>query len=127
MRCSIPAQPSMTSQAAPVARLLGRAAGCALHKRAAAAPIEQLNTSCSGQWLAARPSSAAAARTLAGKNIFQLRAAVKTVEAPAAQESKQQPQEQKIVALPTSDESEKLLRIRHSVSGIMLSNMTDVT
>jgi hypothetical protein len=50
------------------------------------------------------------AQALAGKNIFQLRAAVETVEAVEA------PQQTQPIALPTSDESEQLLRIRHSVS-----------
>jgi hypothetical protein len=50
------------------------------------------------------------AQALAGKNIFQLRAAVETVEAVEA------PQQTQHIALPTSDESEQLLRIRHSVS-----------
>lgn len=47
-------------------------------------------------------------RALLGKNVFELRAAAATVEQAAAPEP---------IALPTSDESEQLLRIRHSVSG----------
>jgi hypothetical protein len=68
-------------------------------------------------WLAARQSSTAARNTLAGKNIFQLRAAVETVEAATQQQQGQQQQQPQIMPLPTSDESEALLRIRHSVSG----------
>jgi hypothetical protein len=49
---------------------------------------------------------------LQGKNIFQLRAAVETVETLQAE------QQQEPIVLPTSDESEKLLRIRHSVSEV---------
>jgi hypothetical protein len=71
-------------------------------------------------WLAARQSSTAARNTLAGKNIFQLRAAVETVEA-ATQQQGQQQQPQQVMPLPTSDESETLLRIRHSVSGTKLA------
>ena len=52
---------------------------------------------------------------LAGKNIFQLRAAAHTVE--EASTSGRQEQQPQRIALPTSDESDKLLRIRHSVSG----------
>lgn len=116
MRSSIPAQASMTPKATPVARLLGRVTSCALHRRTVVTADEQLSAATCSQWLAARQSSTAAARTLAGKNIFQLRAAVETVEPATAQNNKQQPQEQKIIALPTSDASEKLLKIRHSVS-----------
>jgi hypothetical protein len=52
------------------------------------------------------------ANPLAGRNIFQLKAAVDTVEKQTAPEAPAQPV---IVELPTSDDSEKLLRIRHSV------------
>jgi hypothetical protein len=68
---------------------------------------------------------------LAGKNIFQLRAAAE-VAAAAADVKKQpgggggsgkgsSPNENPYegVVLPTSDESEELLRIRHSVSGLV--------
>jgi hypothetical protein len=57
------------------------------------------------------------ANQLAGRNIFQLKAAVDTVEKQTAPEAPAQPA---IVELPTSDESEKLLRIRHSVGGCNL-------
>lgn len=116
MRGSLSAQPSMTARATPVARLLRRVANCAFHRQPLHVYQQQVAASLPGQWVAARQSSAAAARTLAGKNIFQLRAAVETVEAVTAHDSQQESQEQQIMALPTSDESEKLLRIRHSVS-----------
>lgn len=73
-------------------------------------PVAKLNNS---QAAAAslRPSSLTASfssNALAGRNIFQLKAAAEAVQETAA------PTEP--IALPTSDESEKLLRIRHSVS-----------
>lgn len=48
--------------------------------------------------------------TLNGRNIFQLRAAQ------AVQETATPSQAPEIIDLPTSDESDNLLRIRHSVS-----------
>jgi hypothetical protein len=48
-------------------------------------------------------------RALRGKNIFELRAAAATAE--------QETEAAEPIVLPTSDESEQLLRIRHSVSG----------
>ncbi len=52
--------------------------------------------------------------TLSGRNIFQLRAAqaVEAQTAPAPEQEHPAP----VIELPTSDESETLLRIRHSVS-----------
>lgn len=50
---------------------------------------------------------------LAGRNIFQLKAAVDTVQAQSAQSASAAPAP--VIELPTSDESEQLLRIRHSV------------
>lgn len=100
----------------PVARLLGRVACPALQRNVSQACSDQLGRMQAAAWPAARQSSTTAARTLAGKNIFQLRAAVETVEPATQQQPKQKQQEQQIMPLPTSDESEALLRIRHSVS-----------
>jgi hypothetical protein len=100
----------------PIARLLRSVACPALHRGPQHASSDQLGRIQTAAWLAARQSSTAARNTLAGKNIFQLRAAVETVEA-ATQQQGQQQQQPQIVPLPTSDESEVLLRIRHSVSG----------
>jgi hypothetical protein len=111
----------------------GGAAAAVACQHALAARISTSTSSSSSS------SSSSGARPLAGKNIFQLRAAVEAVEAePAADDSsqqqqpnkrgkgKQQPKEgqqhdqpqepPKMVPLPMSDESEELLRIRHSVS-----------
>lgn len=92
--------------------------------RAAAVSAVQLQ-----QAPALAPRRSMAHVPLGGKNIFQLRAAAEVAEtavAAAAGNGKQQ-QEQAAaggnanpyegVSLPTSDESEQLLRIRHSVSG----------
>ena len=48
---------------------------------------------------------------LAGRSIFQLKAAAATVDTPDAVTAEP-------IELPTSDESDKLLRIRHSVSNM---------
>ncbi len=53
--------------------------------------------------------------TLDGRNIFQLRAAVQEPQVTSAKAPAPAPEP--VVELPTSDESEELLRIRHSVSG----------
>lgn len=136
----------MFSRVQAGARLLGRVSGtnvsrscqqilCDLRGPGSAAQQQHQ------QWLAApsarSSSSSTAARPLSGKNIFQLRAAVEAVETSADQQEQQQQPTQKqkqqqqqkqqkrphtqqeapeIVPLPTSDESEQLLRIRHSVS-----------
>uniref|UniRef100_A0A383WA61 threonine--tRNA ligase n=1 Tax=Tetradesmus obliquus TaxID=3088 RepID=A0A383WA61_TETOB len=102
----------------PIARLL-RSVACPSHLRGLPhASSDQLGRIQAAAWLAARQSSTAARNTLAGKNIFQLRAAVETAEA-ATQQHGQQQQQPEIVPLPTSDESETLLRIRHSCAHIM--------
>ncbi len=87
------------------------------------------------QFLAPSGRQLYSSNVLGGKNIFQLRAALDTVAEPVAsdaaangngasskqqqqvQQHRQQQQPQELVVLPTSDESEALLRIRHSVSG----------
>ncbi|KAF8073257.1 Threonine--tRNA ligase [Scenedesmus sp. PABB004] len=109
----------MTSRAA--ARLLGRAAAAALSRRPGPGACEALAPAAPAAWLAARRGAASsAAPRLAGKNIFQLRAAAGAVEAaeaaapPAAQAGAAE-----IVPLPTSDESDRLLRIRHSCAHVM--------
>jgi hypothetical protein len=101
----------------PIARLLRSVACPALSKGIPNTYSDQLGRIQTAAWLAARQSSTAARNTLAGKNIFQLRAAVETVEAATQQQQGQQQQQPQIMPLPTSDESEALLRIRHSVSG----------
>ncbi|WIA09816.1 hypothetical protein OEZ85_009191 [Tetradesmus obliquus] len=102
----------------PIARLL-RSVACPSHLRGLPhASSDQFGRIQAAAWLAARQSSTAARNTLAGKNIFQLRAAVETAEA-ATQQHGQQQQQPEIVPLPTSDESETLLRIRHSCAHIM--------
>jgi hypothetical protein len=76
------------------------------------------------------PRRSMAHMPLGGKNIFQLRAAAEVAETAqgesssrSGQQQQQQQQQQDPnanpyagVVLPTSDESEELLRIRHSVS-----------
>ena len=54
-------------------------------------------------------------RTLSGRNIFQLRAAtaVEAITTGAAHDEADM-----TLDLPSSDESDKLLRVRHSVSGL---------
>lgn len=136
----------MLSRVQAGARLLCRVTGSSVSGRCQQIFCD-LRGPAQQQWLAAAPrtssSSSTAARPLSGKNIFQLRAAVGAVETPAdqqEQQQQQQPQQQKkqqqqkqqkqpkqahvqqqeapkIVPLPTSDESEQLLKIRHSVSG----------
>lgn len=126
------------------ARLLGRVHGSAVSRQCQQALCELRSPLQQQQWLASSASlhrgASSAARPLAGKNIFQLRAAAEAVEAAAADEQQQQqqqpkqkqqkqkqpkqphaqhqaqPEPPKMVPLPTSDESEQLLKIRHSVS-----------
>jgi hypothetical protein len=149
MRASLPAaeQQCMFSRVQAGARLLGHVSGSNVSRKCQQI-LCNLRAPAQQQWLAspARPSSSSSssssssgARPLAGKNIFQLRAAAEAVEtsaeAPEQQQQKKQqqnPKQQqkqqkqphvaqeavKIVPLPTSDESEQLLRIRHSVSGM---------
>jgi hypothetical protein len=132
MRTSLPTQASMTSSV-PVSRLLGRVASSAMNKRASCVHVQQLQVNTATSWVSARQMSNAA-KPLSGRNIFQLKAAVETMETASEEQQSQQQQPQKlkqpkasqqqqqqqqqpaIVPLPTSDESEALLKIRHSVS-----------
>lgn len=131
------------------ARLLGRVHGSAVSRQCQQALCELRSPLQQQQWLASslHRGASSAARPLAGKNIFQLRAAAEAVETAAADEQQHQQQQQqgpkqqqkqqkqkgkqpkqphaqhqaqqeppKMVPLPTSDESEQLLKIRHSVS-----------
>ncbi|KAJ9508569.1 hypothetical protein QJQ45_012125 [Haematococcus lacustris] len=61
---------------------------------------------------AASPTAGYSSRALAGRNIFQLRAAVGTAQLAPVEVTP-------AIELPTSDESDKLLRIRHSCAHIM--------
>jgi hypothetical protein len=88
---------SLASMLRRVAQLPRAAGG----QRSGAAGLSQLAGSGSGRQ--------GGHRALLGKNIFELRAAA--VEAPREAGAAEEP-----IALPTSDESEQLLRIRHSVS-----------
>eukprot|EP00882_Tetradesmus_deserticola_P004468 GHRQ01004713.1.p1 GENE.GHRQ01004713.1~~GHRQ01004713.1.p1 ORF type:complete len:546 (+),score=257.60 GHRQ01004713.1:249-1886(+) len=120
MRSSIPQTQHCKAPVStmPIARLLRSMACPALHTRLSQTCSDQFGRIPAAAWLAARQSSTAARNTLAGKNIFQLRAAVETVQ--AATQQQEQPQKQpQFMSLPTSDESETLLRIRHSCAHIM--------
>jgi hypothetical protein len=147
MRTTLPAaeQRCMFSRVSAGARLLGRVSGTNVSRKCQQI-LCNLKAPAQQQWLASpartssSSSSSSGARPLAGKNIFQLRAAAEAVETSAVepeqqqQQQKQKPKQQqqkqqkqphaaqeapKIVPLPTSDESEQLLRIRHSVSAMM--------
>jgi hypothetical protein len=102
----------MASNSARVAGLLRRAASYLPH-----AARQHSNQGASHVSLAAFTSGSSnvnnrqsGAKALRGKNIFELRAAAATAEPETAAAEP--------IVLPTSDESEQLLRIRHSVSGL---------
>ena len=87
--------------------------------------LGRTTTPCLSQRVFSRALSSGA-RQLAGRNIFQLRAQAAAQETPPAPtkekapKQNQDPQQQVDLAsipLPTSDEDERMLRIRHSVSG----------
>lgn len=129
----------MLSRVQAGARLLGRVSPSNVSRKCQQILCDLRSPS---QLAAPQRSSSTAAPRLAGKNIFQVRAAAEAVETSPtdAQEQQQQPEKQlqqpkqqkgkqqqkhqphaqqeapKMVPLPTSDESEQLLRIRHSVS-----------
>lgn len=95
----------MLSRGASLARLLGPGRLAAARSAGASQPCRRADAIVSPLTLLSRYGT----HTLDGRNIFQLRAAAAPV-----QEAKATPFVP--IDLPTSDESERLLRIRHSVS-----------
>eukprot|EP00195_Chlamydomonas_chlamydogama_P015299 CAMPEP_0202893366 /NCGR_PEP_ID=MMETSP1392-20130828/2946_1 /ASSEMBLY_ACC=CAM_ASM_000868 /TAXON_ID=225041 /ORGANISM="Chlamydomonas chlamydogama, Strain SAG 11-48b" /LENGTH=674 /DNA_ID=CAMNT_0049577671 /DNA_START=104 /DNA_END=2128 /DNA_ORIENTATION=- len=103
----------MASKGARLVQLFRAARAVPFHPAAKTFSCSNARTTSSIPLLGARHLSG---NTLSGRNIFQLKAAVDTVPAETA---KKVTAEVEIIPLPTSDESEKLLRIRHSCAHIM--------